>query len=183
MPEKMMCFRVFEISRGMSLLVRLQILTSLIFFFNLFVKSMTNPFLNDSNMQIFLSIQFITNLPRFYSGYLAWQWFQDDNVQTRVKLKRSFLIWFLIDLMALFNKTIVNHYLFEGKSFVAYKYEKRYNLPAYHPRGFPIKLKPTNLEEMILSIEKIEKTKVFLRAAIWLPLKFYFYLAAIRFCS
>ena len=152
----------------------------MIYFYHLFFKAITNPFMDDPNFQMFLTIQAITNLPRAYAAYLAWQWFMDDTLETRAKLKKSFLIWFIIDLVSLFNHTITNRIIF-GKSFAAYKYEKRYNLPDGHSRGIAPEFRPHDIDAYMAHIKKVEKVKVAIRALVWLPLKFYFYMVATRF--
>lgn len=82
--SKLTIFYCFEISYGLSILVRLQILASLFVFYNLFVKVITTPFGDDPKIQIFFAILLISNLPRFYAGYLGWQWFQYDCKKTRL---------------------------------------------------------------------------------------------------
>ena len=70
--ERHTCCCFWELSRGISILVRLQILTSLLFFYSYFFKIVTNAFNDDPKMQLFLGVQMLTNIPRLYACYLAW---------------------------------------------------------------------------------------------------------------
>ena len=95
------------------------------------------------------------------------------------------LIWFLVDCVALFNKTVMNQWIM-GRSWEGYKYMLRYDLPSHHIYAIKphpeTNLKP-DLEEQLKYIWKKEKLSVWLRAVLWAPMKLYFYFVACRYAT
>ena len=179
------CFGCFEVQRGLKLLVVLQIITCIVFFMHLAAKTAGAINISDGKMEKFLAVQFVSNLPRIYACYLAWCWDQVDDVRTRVLLKRSMLIWFLVDCIALFNKTIMNQWIM-GRSFAGYSYIKQWELPLGHPDGLQLTeneaMKP-DLHQMLNYIWKKEKALVWARAIFWAPFKLYFYFIACKYAN
>ena len=55
-PENLTCLCCIGIKRGLSMLVKLLLLTTVLFYYHLFFKIMTNPFNEDEKLRKFLGL-------------------------------------------------------------------------------------------------------------------------------
>lgn len=91
------------------------------------------------------------------------------------------MIWFAIELFSMANLLCIGRFLFDGHTYKAYIYSKRYPLNPKNVRA--IKGPKPPLEQEMKKIDEVDDGLVLTRALTWLPLKLYFYYASMVFAN